>query len=178
MIGAVLYTRPECHLCDQVKEDLESLREAYTFEIIEVNIDQDDDLQKEYGMEIPVVKIGPYTLKAPITREELKVTLGAATDRQAHIEKIDRAAREIRAPADEKWTSADGFTLWVSRHYMFFFNLLVVVYLGLPILAPVLMKAGITLPANWIYRAYSTVCHQLAYRSFFIFGEQLVCLVR
>ena len=39
-------------------------------------------------------------------------------------------------------------------------------------LAPVLMKAGWTTPANWIYKAYSLVCHQLSYRSFFLFGEQ------
>jgi uncharacterized membrane protein len=41
-------------------------------------------------------------------------------------------------------------------------------------LAPVLMKAGFTVPASWIYRVYGMMCHQLSFRSFFLFGEQFV----
>jgi uncharacterized membrane protein len=53
-------------------------------------------------------------------------------------------------------------------------NVAVLIYLALPVLAPILMKVGITTPANAIYKAYSFVCHQLAFRSFFLFGEQPV----
>jgi uncharacterized membrane protein len=42
------------------------------------------------------------------------------------------------------------------------------------LLAPVLMKAGMVAPARLIYRGYGLVCHQLSFRSFFVFGEQLV----
>jgi uncharacterized membrane protein len=38
--------------------------------------------------------------------------------------------------------------------------------------APVLLKAGAETPARWIYTMYSPVCHQLAFRSWFLFGEQ------
>ena len=34
------------------------------------------------------------------------------------------------------------------------------------------MKAGVTTPATVIYRSYGFVCHQLGYRSWFLFGEQ------
>ena len=51
---------------------------------------------------------------------------------------------------------------------------LLVVYLGLSFLAPVLMKAGCTKQAGYIYKAYRLACHQLAYRSFFLYGEQAV----
>jgi uncharacterized membrane protein len=70
------------------------------------------------------------------------------------------------------WTRSDKFTYWMSRHYMAFFNLLVVLYVGLPVLAPILMKMGAETPARWIYRGYGAVCHQLGFRSFYIFGEQ------
>jgi len=43
----------------------------------------------------------------------------------------------------------------------------------LPLLAPILMAAGLVTPANLIYAAYSLVCHQLPSRSFFIFGQQM-----
>ena len=35
------------------------------------------------------------------------------------------------------------------------------------------MKAGAVLPASWIYRVYGAMCHELAFRSWFLFGEQL-----
>ena len=60
----------------------------------------------------------------------------------------------------------------LARRWLFFLNLLVAVYVGLPMLAPVLMNAGMTGPAALIYRAYSPMCHQMASRSFFLFGEQ------
>ena len=34
------------------------------------------------------------------------------------------------------------------------------------------MKAGLNRPASWIYTIYSPMCHQLAFRSWFLFGEQ------
>jgi hypothetical protein len=53
-------------------------------------------------------------------------------------------------------------------------NILVLVYVGLPVLAPVLMKANLESPPAVIYKVYSGLCHQLAYRSWFLFGEQPV----
>lgn len=60
----------------------------------------------------------------------------------------------------------------LARRWLLFMNLAVGIYVGLPILAPVLMHVGMTGPANLIYRAYSPMCHQLASRSFFLFGDQ------
>jgi uncharacterized membrane protein len=50
----------------------------------------------------------------------------------------------------------------------------VLVFLGLPFLAPVLLKVGVDGPARVIYSAYRLTCHQLAFRSWFLFGEQPV----
>ena len=66
----------------------------------------------------------------------------------------------------------DRITLWLTRHYMSIFNLFIFIYIGLPFLAPGLMKVGMTMPANLIYKTYSLTCHQLAFRSWFLFGEQ------
>lgn len=62
---------------------------------------------------------------------------------------------------------------WLSRHYLGLINTLLAIYLFLPLLAPVLMKTGQTGSADAIYRFYRPYCHQLAFRSFFFFGEQL-----
>ena len=66
----------------------------------------------------------------------------------------------------------DRFTLWFSQYYLFLFIFLLFTYVGTPLLAPVLMKAGLQGPAKIIYTLYSPLCHQLAFRSWFLFGAQ------
>jgi uncharacterized membrane protein len=61
---------------------------------------------------------------------------------------------------------------WISRHWLSVVNLLVALYVGIPFLAPVLMRFGPEVPARVIYRVYSAACHQMAFRSWFLFGEQ------
>ena len=49
-----LYSRPGCHLCDEARAVLDAvcadLGESYT----EVSIDEDPELQRRFGEEIPV----------------------------------------------------------------------------------------------------------------------------
>ena len=63
---------------------------------------------------------------------------------------------------------------WFVGHWLALFNLLFLVYVGLPLLAPVLMEMGAETPAKAIYTIYRPACHQLPERSFFLFGEQPV----
>lgn len=51
-------------------------------------------------------------------------------------------------------------------------NLLVAAFVGLPFLAPMLLAYGFVDQANRIYGAYRLVCHQWAFRSYFLFGAQ------
>ncbi|MCC6176963.1 MAG: DUF2085 domain-containing protein [Chloroflexi bacterium] len=60
----------------------------------------------------------------------------------------------------------------LQRHWLLGVNVCVVVFVGLPLLAPALMAYGFTDAANTIYTAYHAVCHQWAFRSFFLFGPQ------
>jgi len=62
--------------------------------------------------------------------------------------------------------------LGLSRHWLAWANLSWGVLVGLPWLAPILMKIGAAGPARGIYFVYSFLCHQLANRSFFLFGPQ------
>ncbi len=66
----------------------------------------------------------------------------------------------------------DKAVYWFSKHWLAFFNVVLAIYVGLPILAPVLMNAGATGPANVIYTIYKPMCHQMATRSYFLFGDQ------
>ena len=46
------------------------------------------------------------------------------------------------------------------------------IYISLPWAAPILAKAGLNEPADFIFTLYSPFCHQFAFRSPFLFGEQ------
>lgn len=63
---------------------------------------------------------------------------------------------------------------WLFRHWLWLTNLVVAVFVGLPVLAPLLMAAGRPDLANPIYAAYKSVCHQWAFRSYFVLGERAV----
>lgn len=49
---------------------------------------------------------------------------------------------------------------------------LLFIYVALPFVAPTLMQVGATGAGNTLYTIYSPMCHQFAFRSFFLFGEQ------
>lgn len=172
MLTITLYTRKDCHLCEQAKADLESIQEKYPHRLVEIDIDADPALQKKYLLEIPVVEVGPYALKAPFDRQKLMMTLGAAGDRRGQLDRLGRQDHYERIRRGQEITRADRTMAWISRHYLAVINFFMLLYFGLPILAPVLMKAGATLPANVLYTIYKPLCHQFGFRSFFLFGEQ------
>ena len=172
MISVILYSKDDCHLCEEAIQNLADLQEIVPHKLEVVNIEGNLELEKKFGSVIPVIEVGPYRLKAPFTKQEIEITLRAAAEREKNIADIDRkvAAGEVNLPV--KITRTDSFSYWISKHYMLVLNSIVVLYVGLPFLAPIMMSAGYTRPATVIYRFYGLVCHQLAFRSWFIFGEQ------
>jgi uncharacterized membrane protein len=68
--------------------------------------------------------------------------------------------------------AANEMVYWFGRHWLLVVTALWALYAGLPWLAPVLMKLGFTGAGNLIYTIYSTQCHQLPQRSFFLFGSK------
>jgi len=67
--------------------------------------------------------------------------------------------------------AVDRVILAISRHWLLYLNLVVLLYVGVPFLAPIFMQIGATGPAHAIYTFYGALCHQLGFRSFFLFGE-------
>ena len=53
----VLYTRQECHLCEEAKEQLRALQREASFQFREIDIDADPHLRALYNEEVPVVFI-------------------------------------------------------------------------------------------------------------------------
>ena len=58
MTVVTLYTRPGCHLCDEAREVILSLRESDpSFELREIDIESDPALHARYLERIPVVEV-------------------------------------------------------------------------------------------------------------------------
>ncbi len=162
MITVVLYTHPDDARADEVRALLDSLQDEVPHRVAEVDVSQNAGLEKALRGQTPVLKIGPYRLQGEFDRVRVLVTLKAAAEGRA----------QGRAMPAYQVTASDRFMHWFSKHWLLVFNVIAGLYLGFAFLAPVLMKAGWTTPARVIYKAYSYTCHQLAFRSWFLFGEQ------
>lgn len=72
----------------------------------------------------------------------------------------------------EKITRRRRFQLRLLRNWNLIAVLILAIYVGLPMSAPVLMEVGAEAPADVIYDVYQFACHQFAFRSIFLFGDQ------
>jgi uncharacterized membrane protein len=62
---------------------------------------------------------------------------------------------------------------WAIRHWLLFANGLILLYGGLPWLAPIAHATGHHTLGNLIFAIYHAFCHQIPERSFFLFGYQV-----
>ncbi len=54
----VLYSRRFCHLCDEARSVIEAEWARAAFPFREVFVDGEDDLERRYGLRVPVVAVG------------------------------------------------------------------------------------------------------------------------
>lgn len=73
-----LYTRPGCHLCEDVLEDLQLLQLEQDLAVEIVDITAEPEVFERYQALIPVVDVeGGPLLMAPITRAQLRIAVAA-----------------------------------------------------------------------------------------------------
>ena len=76
MTTVVLYGKPGCHLCEDARAVVESVRGEREFELEEVDISLDPVLFRRYGERIPVLMVGgeeafEYVVDADALRKRL-----------------------------------------------------------------------------------------------------------
>jgi glutaredoxin len=58
MPTVILYSRPDCHLCDEARGAILAIRDqGLRFELQEIDIESDDELLSRYLERIPVVTV-------------------------------------------------------------------------------------------------------------------------
>jgi hypothetical protein len=78
VIALALYSRPGCHLCDDMKAVIARVARSVPITLEEIDISGDPALEALYGLEIPVLTVeGKKAAKYRITEEELTRLLRA-----------------------------------------------------------------------------------------------------
>jgi thiol-disulfide isomerase/thioredoxin len=75
-----LYSRPGCHLCDDMKAVVERVAQTVPLTIEVVDITTDPALEARFGLEIPVLLIeGKRAAKYRVSEDELTKILSGRT---------------------------------------------------------------------------------------------------
>jgi uncharacterized membrane protein len=166
-IQLILYVRSNDPASAQSRQWSDALQTEYPHALELRDVDSNPAWKAAAGEVVPAAEVNGRRLSAPLSKADIASAFALARA-------IGRYQTETKVPKPVKDLSdtADRMAHWLSRHWLAAFNGFVGVYLGLAFLAPVLMKIGATAPARWIYAVYSASCHQLGFRSFFLFGEQ------
>src|SRR5437899_11713624 len=145
-----IYTKPECHLCEDALDILDRLTPQYDLQVTEVNILDDMALYEAYHLEIPVADIEDGRLgrlRAPITEADLRAAFQIARYGMPAMQSV------IRQPQNEPWI--DRMARYIGHHWLALVSVVLGVFVGLPWLAPVFAALGWSALANAIYTAYA-----------------------
>ena len=170
MITVSIYCYPDRQESKRVVKMVEEFSKEIPAVVSTIDLNRDPGIANYLGGQSPVVQAGPYRVKQPFTDKDIRVAMLAAAER--HESNRDNPEYQDRLARGRTITKSDRFNQWFSKKYSWFFVIILFLYVGLAVLTPVLMKTGATGPARVLYTLYKPFCHQLAFRSFFLFGEQ------
>jgi glutaredoxin len=75
-VTLTLYTRPGCHLCDEMKEIVQPVARDFGCLLEEIDITSDSGLEARLGQDIPVLFVnGRKAFKYRVTERELRKQL-------------------------------------------------------------------------------------------------------
>jgi uncharacterized membrane protein len=172
MIQVTLYISKSDHRVEEITQILKQLQTDHLHELNIIDIDREPILQSEFADNAPILDIGVFRLSKGFGLDEIKTAFTKSETRLEEARTKGNLVLVRRISEPMVMEKADRFSNWFSHNYMLILNGVVFLYVFLALLAPMLMKIGWQTPAKTIYKVYSPLCHQLGYRSFFLFGEQ------
>lgn len=76
MTKVVIYSKPDCHLCEEAKVVIQSAGCSTQFTLEEVNIESDPELKRRYRYDIPVITInGVEAFRHRVNLEEFRTAI-------------------------------------------------------------------------------------------------------
>ncbi|MBN1120451.1 MAG: DUF2085 domain-containing protein [Anaerolineae bacterium] len=166
-VDITFFSKPDCDPCDVIRSELEEIGKTIPVNVTEIDVTAEEAAYGDYTDSVPIIRIGAQRLEAPIDTEDLKVALVTAAAEQAASTKEPVTGNKRKVVI-----ALDRGILWFSRRWVILLSILSLLYAGIPFLAPVAIETGHPMIARAIYRLYSPLCHQFAFRSWFLYGEQ------
>ena len=73
MFALTIYSRPGCHLCDEMKAVVKRVAQSIPLQLEEIDISTSPELEERFGLEIPVLFVeGKKAAKYRVGEEELR----------------------------------------------------------------------------------------------------------
>jgi len=73
-----IYSKPDCHLCDDAKAILKKVSTDFVFTLTEINIEENPETYEKYKYDIPVVFVDDVRLfKGKIEETKLRKALSS-----------------------------------------------------------------------------------------------------
>ena len=80
VIPLTIYSRPGCHLCDEMKATIARVARTIPLSLEDIDISTDPALEARYGVDIPVLLVdGKKAAKYRVSEEELRRILQGRT---------------------------------------------------------------------------------------------------
>ncbi len=172
MIQVTLFISKTDQQLEEIVHLLKQIQNEHPHVLTIIDIDREPILGSEFGNKAPVLDIGVYRLIKAFGIDEIILAFEKAEARLDEARSKGNLVLVKRISQPLQMEKSDRFSYWFSKNYMLLLNFFVFLYVFLALLAPGLMKLGWETPAKGIYTVYSPLCHQLGYRTFFLFGEQ------
>ncbi len=165
----ILSCKQEEQPCAEVIEKVNKLSEKYGIRHVTLPLEYSASVK-----DASMIEIGPYILRGNPSLQQMEIALRAAIDRQKQVEEIHEKRNGRKLKSTYFFGSGKKIALWFNQHYLLIINLLMAAFIAVAFLAPIFMQVGWEKAAFGIYNINKVLCHQLAFRSFFLFGEQIV----
>ena len=153
---------------NELAERLKSFQTDFPHELVIIDVKQSDFLHAKMQKGLPRLEVGELALQGEFDSLRLANFLEEASIRSLEEGPIAQTYKKA-LPLQKK----EKRGLFLRRQFPTLIALVLTVYLGLAFLAPVMMKTGNTMAAQRLYAFFRPFCHQMASRSFFLFGSQL-----
>ena len=159
---AILYYRKKDFEVESLRTSISEVCQRYNVDLALIDIESIENLGEDHAQITPSLRVGPYHLKYPFTLTDVEIAINAFVSRNETESKKSIKGIKVK----------NSIGLLLAKYYPLIIAGLLFLFISGSILAPILASSGKTKSANGLYAFYSVFCHQLAFRSFFIFGDQ------
>lgn len=163
MAKVILYHRKEDFEIDKLITSISNLCQDYSLDFLPIDIDNLQGEISDIKKTTPNLVVGPYNLKFPFTIKDAEIAISAASIKPERTKKASLRKSKKR----------NNLGIYLARFYPSIIGLIIAIFVSGAFLPPLLLQRGNVGIANVFYGFYRIFCHQLAFRSFFVNGEQL-----